>query len=396
MSSRFDKFLSPSRRTYIKPITSIATAILTFAILLVATQKSLFADIAAYSAGASIGALVSGIAGSGTSLAYVTGDAQSQFAVRRVRYAIVAPAMVASAFAAGFVYSGVSDLHLLSVVAGGLAVSFNNLGELGSAMLERKLATPQMFFATLVSRGAGLIAIILGSSFSGAMLFSSFFSFILLTKFAKPHERRREHKISILASIRLAYSPSLMSISVIGIVIGRLVLLVVPFLLPAAEAGAVASLISAQQAITGVLISGLYTLMAARSEAGRPQDWMRRVARLTLIFALIITVLSALATPLVVRLLNLTSFGGAHGWWVVLSLAIFPFVIVRRVQYLLLGEGRREETVLLLIVDVIATSLFVGFATLSSLTTWLPATSLFAEGTTVLAAVIFRYYRRRR
>lgn len=345
------RLLTPGRRVLLKPATAIISSALTFLILVLATRKGMFPDIAAYTAGASVGAIVSAVAGSGTSLAYVTGDADTQRAVRKVRFLFVVPMMLLGACGAGVLYSSTTDLALLPVVLGGVTVVLNNMAELSSAALERKMKTPQMLVATIVSRSIGLAVLLSGGTFSSSMLLCSAIGCAILSAWSRADIPQTGVSPSFRQSLKVAYRPSLMGVSVLEIVIARAALLVIPFIVEADVAGAASSLISAQQSITAILGSAFYTMMAATAEGGGRKQWMQTVSRRTMGLAMLSGPLAALAVPLVIRILGLESFSGAGLWWVLLSLAMPAVVANRRLQFELLGEGRRSTALQLLTVN---------------------------------------------
>lgn len=392
---RVRRSLTPARRTALKPVSSVVSSLLTLLILVEATRRGQLADIAAYTAGASIGAMVSAVAGSGTSLAYVTGDAVAQNGVRRVRHVFVAPVMLVAATAAGVVYQATTSLNLIPVLIGGLAVVLNNLAELDSASLERKLETPKLLVAAILSRSVGFVALLVGAQFSSAMLICALAGYVFLRGFARAHTRTNLGSPGLRDSLRHAYAPSLMGVSLLGILVTRAALVLSPFLMSAEQAGALSTLISGQQAGTAVLTSGLYTLMAARSEAGSSMAWMRKVASRTLLVSAIIAICAALSTPIVVSVLNLTAFPEASLWWAMLGLAVFPYVYNRKVQYAFLGEGRRTRALQILGMNAALTLIVCGVAIGAGWPTALAAASLVAEGGTASAFAVVLYLHRR-
>lgn len=347
-SARLNAALSPARRTMLKPISSVLGSVLALLILVEATRRGLLPDIAGYAAGASVGALVAAVAGSGTSLAYVTGNEIAQRSVRRVRHQVVAPSMTLVVIGAGILYYMSTGLQVASVLCGGFTVVLNNLAELESASLERKLETPRLLIASVFSKSFGLAFILLGGGFSVAMLASSAVNFVVLRKPRRGARFQKGESLTLLASLRTAYAPSLMSFSVLGVVVNRAVLIVAPFVLTLEEAGALSLLISAQQSIAAVLISGLYTLMAAHAELGVQEKWMRKTGARLVRWSGLAALGSALAAPLVVTTLNLGHVGESTWWWVWLGLGIFPYSYNRRVQYAYLGAGNRGGALVLL------------------------------------------------
>lgn len=387
---------TPSKRTALKPISSMATSLLTVLILVEATRRGQLPDIAAYTAGASIGAIVAAIAGSGTSLAYVTGDSFAQSGVRRVRHLLVAPAMFVSVLGASFLYETSTELDLIPILIGGLSVVLNNLSELDAASLERRLETPKLLLSSVVSRTIGLLSLIAGAEFSVAMLTSSLAAFFILRIFARAYTVTTERVPGLFESVKQAYAPSLMGLSVLGIVVNRAALVVAPFVMSAGHAGALSALISGQQSMTAVLISGLYTVMAARSEVGAIQGWMRKVASRTLFVAGASAILAAASAPLVVIILHLEGIPGASAWWIFLGLAIFPYVYNRKIEYAFLGDGKRWRALQLLSMNSGFALIACGIAAVLRSPTVLAAVSLISETLTVFGLVVIRHVLLRR
>lgn len=389
--------MAPAHRVALKPVSAVAGSLLTMVVLVVATRQGQLPDIAGYTAGASMGALVSAVAGSGTSLAYVTGDSVTRRGVRRVRHIIVAPAMVASVGAASLAYGLTTELTLMPILFGGFAVVLNNLAELDSASIERKLQIWRLLIVTVASRSVGLAAVLGGVFFSGAMLLSSVTAYLLLRGLARAYtseEKRSGGTPRLGASLKVAYDPSLVALSVAGIVIMRGPLIVAPFIMPAASAGALSALISAQQSLAAVLISGLYTIMAARAEAGSTQRWMQKMGSVTVCASALLAGIGAFAAPIVVAILSLQEVLNAGRWWALLSLAILPYVHNRSIQYRLLGEGRRRNALLLLGVIASLTLLQASFAAGFGMPTILAATPLIAESAVACSVAICRFVRR--
>lgn len=389
--NRFAIRLSPARRVALKPISAMAGSILTVLILVEATRRGQLPDIGGYTAGASIGALVSAVAGSGTSLAYLTGDATVQRGVRRVRHLVVAPAMLVSVLAASFLYDFTTQLTLAPILLGGLSVVLNNLAELDSASLERRLETPKLLIASGVSRSIGFVSLIAGLSFSGAMFVSSLSAYAMLRLFARPYTVTAGKPPRLGVSFKYAYAPSLMGLSVLGIVGTRAVLVVAPFFMSAEHSGALSSLVSAQQNVTAVLISALYTVMAAHSEAGSVQAWMHKVASRTTLLSGFVAVGAALGAPIVVSILSLGAVPDAGLWWILLGLAVLPYVYNRKSQYAFLGGGERSKAVLLLGVNAGCTLVVCGIAAGLKSTTLLAATFLISEAVTAFTLGVIRY-----
>ncbi len=296
--------------------------------------------------------------------------------------------MTAGTVTAATFYDLTTDLTLAAVLLGGLAVVFNNMSELESAALERHLETPRILLSTTVSRSLGVAAIFIGASFSGAMLTVAVANFAMLWFLAREFVTKAEDHSGVRNRLRLAYAPSLMALSVLGVAVTRSVLMVAPLLMDADAAGALASLISAQQSITAVAISTLYTLMAARVEQGRMAPWMTRAARWSVGLATLIALCAAIATPIVLAVLSLTATPDAALWWIMLACAIPFYTQNRRRQYELLGRGERTQATLLLAVLSGATLVACVVAALMNQYSILAASSLIAEavGFAVFAA----------
>jgi len=260
-----------------------------------------------------------------------------------------------------------------------MAVVFNNLAELDSASLERKLKTPRLLMASVLSRSIGLVCILAGLPFSGAMLVSAVVAYAMLRIFARPYTVYAGEPARLGASLRSTYAPSLMTVSVLGMVVNRAVLVTAPFLITAEQSGALSSLISGQQSATAVFSSGLYTMMTTRAESGPVQGWMRTVVKRTLLSSAAVSIMAAFAAPIVVALLKFNAFPDAAAWWVLLGLAIFPYTYNRKVEYELLGAGERKKALLLLSLQVSYTLIACGIAAGLSSPSGLAANSLIAE-----------------
>ena len=388
----------PSMRLLLKPVSVLATSGLTFLILLVATTKGQFADIAGYTAGASAAALVSAVVGSGTSLAFVTGDTSTQRAVRKVRYSVVAPALVLAAVVSSALYGLVTELNAASVLAGGVTVAFNNLAELATAVLERKFETSKMLVASVLSRITGLVCVAFGVWFSVSMLVVGCLGFMLHQAFARGYLPKvsADDQPSVKRAMRLAYAPTLMSVGVLDTLSIRMVMIVGPLLMSAEAAGALSTLVSAQQILTSLTVSTFYTLMAVRSEKGALEGWMRRADVMVVAAALMISTVGVLGGPLVIRMIGLGGFSPAQTWWTLLALAVLPYSLNRRRQFIALAEGRRTDAVRLLSVLCIGSAVGCMVAFALSAPVWLAGTSLIGEGGALLIILGWEFARRAR
>ncbi len=378
-------------RALLMPTSQVASSVLTMGVLVIATRRAELPEIAAYSAGAGIAALTATAVGGGTTLAFASGGPMVRASVRRVRIVLVVPVVVVAVVASAFVYSGGTSLAFLPVLFGGLTVAGSNLAELESAHLQGLLHTPTIALSLLASRVIGLVLVALGVRFSLVMLVASGLYFCLLALGVRAvGGAERRLGLSFTEAVRFAYRPSLMGIALLDSAINRLPFLVIPLVAIGAGAGAFASLLSAQQSLSAILISGLYTAMTVRSGSALIHPWIAPFEKWTVRLAVVAAVLGVVATPLVLRVFSLTLVAGAGRWWILFVLALPLYARNRRVQYSYVASGRGREALWLLLGVVGGVVLSCGLGVLVHLSVWVAVAPLLGEAVGLVVSVIVR------
>lgn len=381
-SSRWAKF-HPIFKTFVSPISTTASSGLSLAILLIASHHGSFSDIAAYSTGAAAVALFAAALSGGTTLAFVNGDSELRAAVSKVRLRFVAPALLLAGFLTSFLYNAVSDLPVMAVSAGALSVCLNNLAELESSRLKRHLHTGSVLTVTLLARGSGVL-IVLNGSFSLAMVASSALSFtglLFCSRLMTP--AIGSTTTPFFESAKMAYSPFYVSVAVLDTLVLRAPFLLVGLQVFSGEVDSMASLFSAQQGVTAVLIAAVFTTMSVRGRTRVRSAWMSHVDRVTVLFAVLVAVVGACFSDSFVGVLGLSSERESI-WFALLSLAVVPYVLNRVNQYRDHPAGRHRRILLRLSITAVSAVISLSFAVWFGNPNILAATWLIAETTALL------------
>jgi hypothetical protein len=321
----------------LSPLVQLVSAACTAGTAIVAARQSQFVDIAAYSAGLGIAAFLAVLIGGGTSLIYVTGDDADRQAVRAVRWRFIAPAM--SLFAIGFsiAYSQLTpDLPLMSIVLGGATVILNNLTGLESASLQRHGKMGLWAAATVVSKALPLIAVMIGGRYSIAMTAGALLGLIMCAALAKSFAADRvKIQMPFRKVVQKAYRPSFGLIALLDVLMLRLPFVLAPTVTDASTAGAFSTLLSAQQSITALITTGLYTIMTIRGTTLRRNFDLAHSGseRFLVLSAVPVSVIGALFASQAVSLFHVETIDSATAMWGILMLAVAPIALNRAAQY---------------------------------------------------------------
>lgn len=340
---------SPRKSTalvLLQPLGSAVSTVFAFGVLVVATRQGQFLSIASFGAGAGVAALASVAVGGGTTLAYTTGLVARQRAVRVVRSTIVLPTIAIATGVAVILYSAVGQLDPLSVLAGGASTASSVGAELDASYLRRHLMTGRSFVADSMNRMIAFVLIVLGAPFAFAMLAGAIWRALLLRIFTKSDpSRERGFRISreVLA---LAYEARLTSLSVLYAICDRAGALVAPLAAPTPVAGGFAAVLSAQQNVSGVLVSSLQTTLAARSEQRSQLAWANRLDMLFVVAGVAAAgVMIAWQGPLV-RFLGLDAVSEPWAYWVAVALLVPASLASRLFEFRFLTTSASHNAVI--------------------------------------------------
>lgn len=265
----------PVLRASLQPLGALVGAVFGFGVLVVATRDGQFASIASFGAGAGVAALASVVAGGGTTLRYTTGERVRQSAVRKVRAKIVLPVVAIATLVAVLIYSGPGNLVPAAVAAGGLSTAAGVGAELDAAFLRRRLWTGRLFLGDTVHRGLAFTLVLVGSDFAYAMLLGSVVRALLLRIFAAEDPSRSAGLWLTRTELRHAYETRLTSLSILYSLCDRVGVLASAWVAPVPVAGGFVATVNAQQSWAGVLMTGVQTTLAARSEQRSALRWAR-------------------------------------------------------------------------------------------------------------------------
>ena len=344
--SRLVAYLERARNhVLLSPVVQVLSAACTAGTAILAARQAQLIDIAGYSSGLAITAFLSVLIGGGTSLIYVTGDDVDRQAVRSVRWRLIAPLM--SLFAIGFsvVYHQLTPgLPLMSILLGAATVILTNLAGLEAASLQRHSRMAQWAVATVVSKALPLIAVAFGGRYSIAMTAGSLLALLACGALARSVTAFRiKTRLPFRTEMRKAYRPSLAFIALLDVLMLRLPFVLAPTITDASTAGAFSTMLSAQQSITALVTTGLYTIMTIRGTTARPEKSAladRGSERLLVFSAIPISIIGAAVAPQAVSLFHIGNIDGATAVWIVLMLAVAPIALNRAAQYRYLTYGR--------------------------------------------------------
>lgn len=330
----------------LQPAGTAIGAMLALVTLLVATNKGQFTSIASYGAGVAIAAIVAAVVGGGTTLAFTTGNEERQRAVRNVRKSVVVPSIVLSTGGAVVVYSVINDLQPLAVVAGGIATASTVSAELDASYLRRKLRTVGLFSGDLASRATALLLIVIGVEFAYVMLAGSLIRSSMLSVFAR-RDPTRKFKFRLSKSdMAQAYEVKLTSLSIAYVLADRIGALVVPFTSSPVVAGGYNAVIGIQQNISGVIMSGVQTVLAIRTERGSELRWTLRLEFLFVLLAGTACAVMLMFSDQLMRLLGLSSLNEPHSYWTAIA-ALIPLALLSRVlDFQFIAKGKAHVAAL--------------------------------------------------
>lgn len=390
------------RSTFLALLPSLGSAIgavLAFGLLAVATRQAQFVSIASFGAGAGVAALASVAVGGGTTLAYTTGTTERQRAVRVVRNTIVLPAILIATGVAVVLYSVLGHLDTLGVLAGGLSTSASVGAELDSSYLRRHLKTGRLLVADILNRAIAFGVIVLGVPFAYAMLAGALSRALLLRGFTRA-DPSREAGFRISRSVlALAYEAKLTTLSVLYSACDRVGALAAPATAPVPVAGGFMAVLSAQQNVSGVLMSGLQATLAARSQQRSRLSWANHLDMLFVVASLAGAALMIVWRDPLIRFLGLETTSGPGEYWITIAFLIPASIASRVFDFRFLAEGMARNAV---ISRATATSVAVSAAVVALVSSQIAVLAnglLIAEGTAVLTSLCLlgiKYFRTKR
>lgn len=329
----------------LQPLGAAIGALFAFGVLIIATRQGQFSSIAAFGAGAGVAAIVSVVVGGGTTLAYTTGTIPRQRAVRVVRSVIVLPAVTLAIGIAVVAYSVWGYLDALAVMAGGLSTLASVGAELDASYLRRRLRTGRLFTADVLNRLLAFGLIVLGVPFAFAMLGGALSRALLLRLFTRSDpSRTRELRIDKPA-LALAYEAKMTSLSVLYSACDRIGALAAPVVMPVSVAGGFVAVLSAQQNVSGVLLTGLQTTLAARSQQRKRLNWANHLDLLFVGGGLMVAAVMIAAQEPLVRFLGLDGASQPGLYWIALALLIPASLTSRLFEFRFLSSTASHKAV---------------------------------------------------
>jgi hypothetical protein len=361
----------------ISPAVQVLGAVMTAGTAVLASRQHQLSDIAAYSAGVGITALLGVLVGGGTALVYVTGDDQDRAAVRLLRWRLLGPLMAGLTVLSAAIYTRVApELAILGVALGGATVVITNLAGLDAAALQRERKMSWWGAASLFGRLLPLIMVAFEGRYSIAMTCGSAATLILniaarrrLSGTPKPVPE------PFIRMVRRAYQPRFGLLALLDVILLRAPFIAGPLVAQSTVAGAFATLFSAQQSVTGLMTTGLFTIMTIRgADRGRESMGHHRGTENFLVLGALPAALAAMVlTPVALWLFGLQYVSGSASIWLWLMLDV-PLVVANRAcQYRLLNEGRTQDALRLLAIICVGVGVNVGIATLVHSIVWLAA-----------------------
>lgn len=335
------------RRNHVllSPIAQLSSALTTAATAIVAAQKEQFTDIASFSAGLGIAGVISVFVGAGTSFTYVSGTDAERYAVRYVRWRLVAPATIAlSAIGVSVYFLVTFGLSWKALLLGAFAVTLNSLASIESATLQRYGRIGLLATITVASRSIPLLFVLLGVAYSVAMTASAFVLLVASALSARVFVSQiSTNKEPVWTLARRAFRPAFVTIALLDILMLRTPTVIAPVLVAAPIAGVFATLVSSQQGVAALLTTGLFTILAARGpfQADAKANAHKRSELVLVLSALPVTGAGLILTPQVLRLYNATHVSAARDVWILLVCSLIPLTYNRATQYKALALGQR-------------------------------------------------------
>lgn len=374
----------------LQPVGAGVSAILALGVLVIALRRDQFSSIASFGAGAGVAALVSVAVGGGTTFAYTTGAEERQHAVRVVRNVVVIPSLVAATSIATVLYDAIGDLNPIGVAAGGLATAASVGAELDSCYLRRNLRTGQLFAADLLNRAVAFTAIALATSFALAMLAGAVARASLLWILTRSDPSRTGRRRISKKALALAYEVKLTGLSIMYSICDRVGALTAPAVAPLPVAAGFVAMLSAQQNISGVLVTGLQTTLAARSQQRMQLLWANRLDAV-LVLAGVVTAAGMIAFE--EQLGDALGLGGqsdAADYWVAIAILIPASLASRLFEFRFLTTGQTRNA---LVARTAAVTVAVGAAIAALVNAELSLLAfglLAAEAASVISSLVLR------
>ncbi len=306
---------------------------------MVATRDGQFLSIASYAAGSGVAALTSVLVGGGTTLAFTTGDLRRQSAVRRVRVAVVLPVIGLATGIGAFAYSNLGVLSVPGVVAGGLATLFAVGAEIDASYMRRVLRTPSLVTIDILHRALAFFTILVGFDYAIAMLLGAIIRSISLRIVTRADPSRSPLKMSVEEIFRLAYDRKLTSLSILYALTDRVSSILAPLVAPVPVAGGYIATVSAQQNASGVIMNGVQTTLASRSQQNRKLVWANKVDMVFVTISFVAGIAIASAKDPLVELLGFDYSTQPEAYWIAVSFLIPASICSRVIDFrMLIGE----------------------------------------------------------
>ena len=325
---KYNLFRAPAL-ALLQPIGMGIGAAASFLIVVLALRDQQFESLAAYGAGVAVAAMVSALIGGGTTLAFTTGEVDRQRAVRGVRNRLVVPAVAASSVIAAAAYGLTTQLSFWALIAGGAATLANVASELDASYMRRKLRTVGLFFADVLSRFAGLYLVFVGAEYAYAMLACAIIRCTFLFALSCDDPSRKRRKRFTWMEARRAYEVKLTGLSIAYIFCDRVGAAIVPVMAPPPVAGGYVAVVGMQQNISGVLMSGIQTILAVRSEGRIDLKWTGSIEKIIMVLAAVTSAILVVGSDTFMKILGLSVQSVPNHYWNQL-VVLLPLALMSR------------------------------------------------------------------
>lgn len=325
-------------RFSISPLTQLSSAGLSALAVVVASRQGQLSNIAAFSAGSAVAAIVAVVTGGGTSLLFITGDSQERRAVRWVRWRLTAPTMMVACLAADLILGHIAELDLIALLLGSFTVVLQSLAALEVASLQRSQAMARWGASVLTSRVLPVVLLLAGTAYAAAMAAGSalLLGLLVIASRSSPAEEERVgHSGSAREAIRMAYRPNLSALAILDAALMRTPFLAAPLASSSIEAGAFAAILTAQQSLTAIFTSSLYTIMTVRSgQMGKTTGSFYARLEKFIVAASLPTAIATMALgPLFLQLFKFSEFPDFETIWIWTSASLPIVTLSRCLQY---------------------------------------------------------------
>jgi hypothetical protein len=324
----------------------LVNGLLSAAVLALSARNGQTDEIAAYSVMSAALAFVTIAVSGGSSILYISGNAEQRRAVRSQWVYIVLPSLIVGTVAISAVYSrwGYAWSALL---AAGVVTIGNNLITLQLGDLSREMRYTSNALVICGSKLSALVLVVAGMRLTHALLLSGVIQFALAevalrrTSWLRRSELRELSPRAGLSVFRT--NMQLFSYTTSELYNGRIGTLVLSLFVTPRAMGCYGAVASAYQALCGVLCSGLQVSLVARTRARHGIDAGTVRGRDAEIIAVAgsaaLAVCTAVAAPVITNDVLRLPLHDSTQWLRILVVAL-PFMVLNRAAtFVAIGEG---------------------------------------------------------